>query len=183
MNSKSKSKKIFANNNKFPVDPLIKRHKSQESYGDANTLTDKSKLIQSKVKENERYNSKKEEANLSQRKDNLTNGTSKNYSNLDFSQINNVNNNAINNEQNKNSSKRIIFINKEDSVRHIDTEDNVNTSQTKNISNISRASNTKSPNLNNNISNFEFHSNPLPVNLEKLSEEEYDNDCDIEEYR
>jgi len=38
MNVKSKSKNLFSYNNKILIDPLIKRHKSQESYTDVKSI-------------------------------------------------------------------------------------------------------------------------------------------------
>lgn len=113
MNVKSQSKKLFGvPKSKLIIDPLIKRHKSQESYTDAKTLlTDK-------------Y-AKAVKANL---KNKLDSETPKRFSatkKVDVS-LNPNNLNSSSKKHRQISTNKMIFSTKEDeSVRHIETEENI----------------------------------------------------------
>lgn len=116
MNVKSQSKKLFgANKTKLLIDPLIKRHKSQESYSDARTLlTDKNPKI---IKGLPRTKYDSEGINNNK----LLSGGKK----ADVSPSTNTSN-STSKKHRKISQSKMIFSNKEDeSVRHIQTEANV----------------------------------------------------------
>jgi hypothetical protein len=115
MDVKSKSKKVFTSATKFPIDPLIKRHKSQESYSDTKNIYNKNlKTPKSNIKEYTRQESKFKSISKSKTK------------------LINLNLNSKLPVEEKKADKlrelsRQIFLNKEDdSVRQIETEENLN---------------------------------------------------------
>jgi ankyrin repeat protein len=109
MNIKSKSKNIFASSTKYIVDPLIKRHKSQESYSDTKVIFNDKNLKSART--NKITSSSKKEASSTN-----TNSASK------------YKINGINNEKKVPLIKTPIgriFDKKDDCVRQIESDNNL----------------------------------------------------------
>lgn len=168
MNVKSQSKKIFNNKIKLPLDPLIKRHKSQESYTDLKTIQqEKSKFNKGKttitLKDHSESNSN---FILLNKNKNIPESDKKNKSKLLEKQVE---------KPVEKFNEKMIFTNRDDSIRVIETEENV------------FVVNNNSNNSNNNIKNLNEDINNANANLKIIFTENkaYEDNCidDLEDMR